>query len=358
MVSSALESAQRKVESRNFDIRKHVLQYDDINNQQREIIYKERNAVLDGEDVRENITSMVSAIAENMVKTYIPENAHAEALNLTGLREYFETEFGELLDGELEYEPEKIRAKSFNKNIIKNEIVNLASERYERREEIFGARMREIERIILLRVVDEKWMDHIDNMEQLKQGIHLRGYAQRDPIVEYRFEGMNMFDEMIESIKEDTVKYLFHAQLREQIVRHAAPIPGEIVKTERIAGNNGGESTSGSEGGGSGNRGGFGPGRGGGANSGGANGGGGNFERGAGIGGREGGSGGNFGHGSRGGEGNRNGGSSSRGAGFFGEYGGEKASEGKDSHKNKPGRNDPCPCGSGKKFKHCCIDKY
>ena len=213
MLSNTIESAQRKVESRNFGIRKNVLQYDDVMNRQREIIYAQRDQVLNGDNLREQIIKMLQKTIEAVVKRYLPEDSLRDNWNMEGLRDYFR---GWLLDDDaLQYTQEEM--ENVEPDFIIKEITDKAVDRYEKREEEFGEEiMRELERVVLLKNVDTKWMDHIDNMEELKRGIRLRAYAQRDPVVEYRLEGFDMFDEMIASIQEDTARMMLTVRFANQ----------------------------------------------------------------------------------------------------------------------------------------------
>lgn len=207
MLSGAIENAQKKIEGRNFDTRKHVLQYDDVMNKQREIIYGQRQKVLEGDNLRENILSMVDTMADRIVALTVGEHQFAD----DWIWETFFAQMIEVFGIDVQLEDEQKLA--LNREELKDLILDAATEVYNRKEQEFGEEnMRELERIILLQVVDQKWMDHIDAMEQLRQGIGLRAYGQRDPVVEYKFEGMNMFEEMIEAIKEDTVKYICHSR--------------------------------------------------------------------------------------------------------------------------------------------------
>lgn len=213
MVSGAIEQAQKKVEGNNFDIRKTLLQYDNVMNRQREIIYGQRKMVLEGADVKENIIQMVKDVIKAAIVAHISDDRHREEWDLKGLVRYLEDVFlpkgiikVEDLDNLTVYEIEK-------------KFDDTAVELYKHQEEEFGDEMREVERVILLRCVDMKWMDHIDAMEQLKQGIGLRAYRQRDPVQEYQIEGMNMFDEMIYNIKEETVRILYRIKPERKIER-------------------------------------------------------------------------------------------------------------------------------------------
>ena len=265
MLSNTIESAQRKVESRNFGIRKNVLEYDDVMNRQREIIYKQRNQVLDGVDLRETILKMLDDSVAAAVAFYCPDDVANDDWNLDGLREKY---LGWLTT------PDDFKYKNADElgEASSDEIAELLENRghelYDLREKDFGPELtRDLERMVLLRMVDTKWMDHIDAMEELKRGIGLRAYGQRNPVVEYRIEGFDMFDEMVTSIREDTVRLMLTLRVQRE----------EDVKREQVAKPT---TTSG---------------------------------------------------GSDGSEPNR------------------------PVRKNKKvGRNDPCPCGSGKKYKKCC----
>ncbi len=266
MLSNSIESAQRKVEGRNFSIRKNVLQFDDVMNRQREIIYGQRAKVLDGEDLGEYIQKMIDDSISAVVDTYLTDGDVHDDWNLEGLRDYY---MGWLTEKDsLRFDTEEL--SQVEKNDIKQAMRDKAHEVYAQREKEFGSElMREIERVILLKNVDVQWMDHIDAMEELKRGINLRAYGQHDPVVEYRLEGFEMFDAMINSIRETTVRALFFVRPRTQ----------EEPKREQVA---------------------------------------------------------DVSHAS---------------------YGGGDGSEKKQPVRNKGekvGRNDPCPCGSGKKYKKCC----
>ena len=202
MISNAVENAQKKVESRNFTIRKNVLKYDDVMNAQREIIYKQRREVLDGKDIHENIINMIEFVADNVPHMYLEgenneinvESLNNEILNLFGI---------DMLDF--------IKTNKNNPETISAKLKEQALEIYKQKEEeITSEQMRELERVVMLKVVDEKWMNHIDSMDELKNGIGLRAYCQKDPVVQYRLEGFDMFDEMINNIKLDVTKILMH----------------------------------------------------------------------------------------------------------------------------------------------------
>ena len=259
LISSSIESAQRKVEGRNFEMRKNVLKFDDVMNKQREIIYGQRSKVLEGEDLKSEIAKMRAESVEKTADIYLAADEDKENWNLNGLRDYYS---GWLLtDGDLRFDKDEF--EKLKKEDVVRIIRDRMEERYAAREKEFGEEtMRELERVALLRNVDLKWMDHIDDMSDLKQGIYLRGYGQHDPVVEYRIEGFEMFDSMIEAIREDTVKMLLTVRLR-----------AEEPKREQVA--------------------------------------------------------------------------------VPMESGGDGTAPQRPAAKKKVGRNDPCPCGSGKKFKNC-----
>ena len=214
LLSKSIETAQKRVEGRNFSIRKHVLQYDDVMNKQREVIYKERRRVLEGENLREHVMSMLENMVEGVVEIYTAEAKYPEEWDLKGLEDYLHTLF--MPKGSLVFED----IESLTKEDLKDKIMEIAEAAYSHKEEEVGEdRMRELERVMLLRVVDTKWMDHIDAMDQLRQGIGLRAYGQEDPVRAYQVEGFDMFDAMIKSIQEDTLKYLFNVTVETQTQR-------------------------------------------------------------------------------------------------------------------------------------------
>ena len=262
MLSSAIENAQKTVESRNFQIRKNVLEYDNVMNTQRSVIYEQRQKVLDGEDLSSTINGMMKYVIDSEVEDVYGAPEHVEsAEQLTPLTAKFEG----IYFAKGVFRPDA----SMSKQQAKDTLEKLFHETYARREQEFGAeRMREIERIILLRVVDEYWMDQIDAMDDLKQGIRLRAYGQTDPVVAYKREGYAMFDGMINAIREETVRRLFLFRLRTQ----------EDVKRKQVAT-------------------------------------------------------------------------------IVATGGADKTVKKQPVKKIKIGANDPCPCGSGKKYKYCCRDK-
>jgi preprotein translocase subunit SecA len=234
MVSGAIENAQKKVEGNNFDIRKTLLKYDDVMNQQREIIYKQRAEVLEGNNMKDQIQVMIKDIIFNSVTSH-----------LTGVEEELEEDLKQLLEylkdicipeGSVTVDELKV----LSDEEIKEKFLGIATEIYKNKEEEFGEeQIREIERVILLRIVDTKWMDHIDNMEHLKQGMNLRAYRQQDPVQAYQFEGSQMFNEMIYNIRVETVKYLFHVQIsrapeRERVVKTISTNHDESLVNEPI----------------------------------------------------------------------------------------------------------------------------
>ena len=222
MISNAVESAQRKVEGRNFSTRKNVLKYDDVMNAQREIIYKQRREVLDGENLKDNILTMIKSLAEEVVLTYFAseEEVSIEALD-TDIRNTFGIEMVDF-----------IKENSKDSNAIIEKLQELALAKYDEKEqEIGNDDLRELERVVMLKVVDQKWMDHIDAMDELKDGIGLRAYGQQDPVVKYRIEGMDMFEEMVLDIKHDVVKILMNLRKQEDVKREeAAKITGAALQ--------------------------------------------------------------------------------------------------------------------------------
>ena len=225
IISRAVENAQKKVEGRNFSIRKNVLKYDDVMNAQREIIYKQRREVLDGEDIHQNILNMINSIAEETVATYV-EGEDGKSVNVEALNTEIVNEFG--LDI-LSY----IKKNKNDTDKITSKLQKEALAKYDEKEaEISEDKLRELERVVMLKVVDEKWMNHIDSMDELKNGIGLRAYGQQDPVVKYRVEGMDMFDEMIANIKLDVVKILMNIRKQNQNAqRHeTAKITGEALE--------------------------------------------------------------------------------------------------------------------------------
>ena len=205
-ITKAVEKAQKRIEGRNFSIRKNVLKYDDVMNAQREIIYKQRRQVLDGENIHDSIVNMIEFVADNLPSMYV--EGESGELNIESLNTEILNVFGiDML--------KDIKENKNNIDKISEILKNKAAEIYKQKEEeITSDKMRELERVVMLKVVDEKWMNHIDSMDELKNGIGLRAYGQKDPVVQYRLEGFDMFDEMINDIKFDVTKILMH--IREQ----------------------------------------------------------------------------------------------------------------------------------------------
>ncbi|HJD31274.1 MAG TPA: SEC-C domain-containing protein, partial [Candidatus Eisenbergiella stercorigallinarum] len=214
MLTGAIESAQKKIEGNNFGIRKNLLEYDQVMNEQREIIYAERRRVLDGESMRDVIYKMIADIVDNTVDMVIGEDSDVDEWNFT--------ELNSLLLPIIPLAPvTKERVSKPRKNSLKQQLKEEASKLYENKEAEFpqAEMIRELERVVLLKVIDNKWMSHIDDMEQLRQGIGLQAYGQRDPLVEYKMSGYEMFNSMTESIQEDTLRLLFHIRVEQKVER-------------------------------------------------------------------------------------------------------------------------------------------
>lgn len=214
MLSSAIEKAQEKIESNNFGIRKNLLEYDQVMNEQREIIYEERRRVLDGENMRDSIFHMINDYLENTVDRMIPAELDYEDWNLK--------ELGRAIRATIPMEPvTEEDVKGMSQKQLKHMLKERSAKAYEAKEAEFpeAEHLREIERVVLLKVIDAKWMDHIDDMDQLRQGIGLQAYGQRDPKVEYKMLGYDMFGEMTNSITEDTVRTLFHVKIEQKVER-------------------------------------------------------------------------------------------------------------------------------------------
>lgn len=214
MLSDAIEKAQMKIEHNNFGIRKNLLEYDQVMNEQREVIYKERRRVLDGESMRDSIYKMISDIVENTVDTFVGDDQEIEEWDLTGLNETLIP-----IIPVKEVSAERLGCK--NKAELKHALKQEATKLYEAKEAEFpnAELIRELERVFLLKVIDRKWMNHIDDMDQLRQGIGLQAYGQRDPLVEYKMSGYEMFDGMTSGIQEDTVRLLMHVKIEEKAER-------------------------------------------------------------------------------------------------------------------------------------------
>ncbi len=222
MLTNAIENAQRQVESRHFQTRKSVLQYDDVMNTQREVIYKQRRQVLDGEDMQQYIQNMLRSTVENAIQGHMGEQKYMDAETFQNAVSLFRTMF--LMPDELRLTDEEL--KNYDAQALTKLVLDTATAAYQHREEeITPTIMRELERVIMLRVVDEYWMDQIDSMNDLKQGIVLRAYAQTDPVVAYKHEGYEMFEQMINAIREETLRRLFLVRIKKN----------EEVKRERVA---------------------------------------------------------------------------------------------------------------------------
>nr|WP_320148071.1 preprotein translocase subunit SecA [uncultured Anaeromusa sp.] len=259
MVSKAIENAQKKVENRNFEIRKYVLEYDDVMNQQREIIYAQRKQILLGENLRENILAMIEKIADHGIALYADANTYPEDWDLAGLIKFCEEYF--IPEGHLTV----AKLETCNREELRDEVMTAAQDAYEGRERLFGEEnMRELEKVIMLKVLDSKWIEHLDAMDGLREGIGLRAYGQKDPLIEYKIEAYDMFQQLMEYIQDDIVKYMFRVNIISQPEDHL-----------QQATENHGEAD-------------------------------------------------------------------------------ENAPKQPVVNKDKVGRNDPCPCGSGKKYKNCC----
>ena len=276
LLTSQIENAQKRMESRNYEIRKHVLQYDDVMNQQRELIYKQRRQVLEGENVHDNIVSMIEQLIEGAV-AHECSNPDPALWQLDSLAEYL----GRLCVPPTEITGHENELRKLNKDQIKERLLNISLELYRKREEqltAYGHDMRELERAFLLHSVDRRWMDHIDAMDQLRDGIGLRAFAQRDPINEYKMESYDMFEDMVRLIREDTVRLLFLAHIEDRNAQRRRAVAA-ITGTNDVKNSSAMEKAA----------------------------------------------------------------KSSR------QEGARPVKADK-----KPGRNDPCPCGSGKKYKNCC----
>ena len=213
MLSNAIENAQKRVEGKNFSIRKNVLQYDDVMNKQREVIYEQRRTVLNGDNLKDSFVKMLEGISDYIVNLYCSENPHPDMWDWVSLRSYAEGVY--VPADTLKFD--KNDMEQMGKDDLRNIILESMTNRYDEKENELGSElMRELERVILLRVVDQKWMDHIDAMDQLKHGIHLRAYGQRDPVIEYKFEGFDMFEEMIRSIQEDSTKLILNTHINRE----------------------------------------------------------------------------------------------------------------------------------------------
>lgn len=209
MVSNAIQKAQKRVEARNFDIRKYVLEYDDVMNQQRKVVYEQRRRILEGENMKDQVFRMVDTIIEKGMQTYADPKLYPEEWDFAGLLKYSEKYF--LAPGEIKLE----EIEDMSREEVEDKLKTIAHETYESREKSIGSSMmRELEKAVMLKVVDSKWMEHLDDMDMLKEGIGLRSYGQRNPIVEYKVEAYDIFEEMQQAMMETIVLYLYHIQIR------------------------------------------------------------------------------------------------------------------------------------------------
>ncbi|MBI2874001.1 MAG: preprotein translocase subunit SecA [Firmicutes bacterium] len=286
LITKAIENAQRRVEGHNFDIRRQVLQYDDVMNKHRELIYRQRRKILESEGLRESVREMLDEVAGQIADRYASSQVHPEEWDLDGLISHAENTF--LLPGSLNAE----ELAGLSAAELRDHLKSLGHAGYVRRETEFGPEiLAELERVITLRVVDDKWMDHLDAMDQLRQGIGLRAYGQRDPLIEYRFEAYEMFQNMVNSIQEDVVRYLLRVQVSHEGSREETPgRPATVVEGGAVPVAGGPSAARGS---------------------------------------------------------------ATRAGGGHGAWNSRSDAPAADA-RNKPGRNDPCPCGSGKKYKRCC----
>jgi preprotein translocase subunit SecA len=208
LITRSIEQAQKKVEGRNFDMRKHVLEYDDVMNQQREVIYGQRRQILVGENMKENIFHMIEKLINRGMELFADEKLYPEEWNLQGLIEYCEEIFAP--EGQMKTE----ELGKLSREELQEEVLRVATESYNARETLFGTdNMREMEKVVMLKVVDSKWMEHLDAMDMLREGISLRSYGQRDPLIEYKIEAYDMFQQLIDLIQEDIVKYIYRVNI-------------------------------------------------------------------------------------------------------------------------------------------------
>jgi len=227
IISRALENSQKKVESRNFSIRKNVLEYDDVINQQREVIYGERRKVLLGENLKTTVSSMIDDVVEQTVESFAGEARFSDDWDLPGFLAYVEQHILPRLDFGIE------DIKGMTKDEVKKLLAERTHAMYEAREKELGSEvMRELEKAVMLRIIDEKWMDHIDAMDQLRNGIGLRAYAQKDPLIEYKFEAFEAFQSMVYSIKEDVVRYILRVRVVQK-PEERKTVEGQAEETQK-----------------------------------------------------------------------------------------------------------------------------
>jgi preprotein translocase subunit SecA len=232
MLSNAIERAQEKIENNNFGIRKNLLEYDQVMNEQREIIYAERLRVLNGESMRDSIYTMVDATVNHIVDAGIPEDAKPEEWDMVSLNEMWMPIFIR----QVNLTEEQMNGH-YSKEQFREDLLELGRSLYAEKEKEFPIEehLREVERVVLLRVIDRHWMDHIDDMDQLRQGIGLQAYGQRDPVVEYKMAGYDMFDDMIAGIQEDTVRTMLHVKIEQEVKREQVAQPMATNKDDSVA---------------------------------------------------------------------------------------------------------------------------
>ena len=219
LITKSIERAQKKVENHNFNIRKYILEYDDVMNQQREVLYGQRRLILNNQSLRETILHMVDNLIINAMNQYADEKLYPEEWNYEGLLKHLEIYF--LEPGMLTVE----QMEEFGRAELQDHLIDIAYKEYEKRESLFGeANMRELEKAIMLKVVDSKWMEHLDSMDMLKEGIGLRAYGQKNPLVEYKFEAYDMFENMKEAITDETIMYLYRIQINVDTIAEEEPV--------------------------------------------------------------------------------------------------------------------------------------
>ena len=219
LITKSIERAQKKVENHNFNIRKYILEYDDVMNQQREVLYGQRRLILNNQSLRETILHMVDNLIINSMNQYADEKLYPEEWNYEGLLKHLEIYF--LEPGMLTVE----QMEEYGRAELQDHLIDIAHKEYEKRESLFGeANMRELEKAIMLKVVDSKWMEHLDAMDMLKEGIGLRSYGQKNPLVEYKFEAYDMFENMKEAITDETIMYLYRIQINVDTIAEEEPV--------------------------------------------------------------------------------------------------------------------------------------
>ena len=219
LITKSIERAQKKVENHNFNIRKYILEYDDVMNQQREVLYGQRRLILNNQSLRETILHMVDNLIINSMNQYADEKLYPEEWNYEGLLKHLEIYF--LEPGMLTVE----QMEEYGRAELQEYLIDIAHQEYEKRESLFGeANMRELEKAIMLKVVDSKWMEHLDAMDMLKEGIGLRAYGQKNPLVEYKFEAYDMFESMKEAITDETIMYLYRIQINVETIAEEEPV--------------------------------------------------------------------------------------------------------------------------------------